>query len=317
MGVLNMKKEIKPISCKYTIQNKYYDKRSTFWWEGSIIIYDDKYFEGVVFGNRYFEGHDWKEENGFVAGYIIDDQRIVFDKFPESTTPFDVITFSTISHYTSSNHEEYIKEFPNTPNGIYGAGAYISIMPCGNCPSFYKSLYHNKKNELNIDLYDEIKELFPCGEDEIVLLGEKEKVRMPDGYFSMAPLSCDLKYATESDVIGLFELCIGMEDDLYYPEEIITDEHELEQKIEAFVNNMRLYDKYLYKNISENKQEKYNKIYRRLLTQGYIKKTSQNKEKIISEEVQNNNYNDDEIEKTKCKENGLVKIKKLFKRMLK
>lgn len=239
-----MKKELKTIKCKYNLNEHIGDNKLS--WEGSIIIYDGKYFEGIV-KEINIDGYP----EYFISGYIIDDKIITFDKFPESTTVFDDIAF-------------FAKKMIDRDTFFHGI--YAPIMPCGNCPSFYKSLYNHNNSELNF--FDKIKDLFPCEDDEIITLFGKSKKQIPDNLYYTAPLNAELKYTINStisgDYIDTFIIWIDNKKILEKPETVIFDEKKLEQKIETFKNDLREFDMYLYKNISENREEKYNKLLKKI-----------------------------------------------------
>lgn len=304
-----MKKEIKSIHCEGGYPYH------TFSWEGSIVIYDNIYFEGIVkelsFDSCSVEEHP--EE--FIAGYIVDNQVITFDKFPEATTPYDDIAF--LSKYYNPKYSTC----DNSHSRGFARGSFAPIMPCGNCPSFYKSLYYNKDNGLDIDLFDKIKNLFPCEDDEIILLDEKRKNKIPKGAFYTSPLNSELEYTVNAtlngDDMGWFGLHIDNKEIIKKPEDIIIDEQELEQKIEAFKNNMREFDMYLYKNISENKEEKYNRILERLVKNGHIEEQSPDENYSDEEQSQYKNYSNEKKQETESHKKGLQKIKDRFKRVFK
>lgn len=300
-----MKKEIKTIHGSGTYPGTF--NYHSFSWEGSIIVYDNQYFEGIVRelkvdfdskGEKVITKMAEKDHpEGFIAGYIIEDKAITFDKFPEAATPLDDIAFLSRYYWPSDN-------------GSTSLANFAPIMPCGNCPSFYKSLYHNKDNGLDIDLFEKIKDSFPCEDDEIILFDSKIKSKIPKSAFHSSPLNSELEYTvnatTNGDYMGWCYIYIDIENSIKIPEDVIIDEQELEQKIEAFKNNMREFDMYLYKNISENKKEKYNRILERLIKNGLIEEQSQDK-----------NYSDEKVQETGYPKKGLQKIKDRFKRVFK
>lgn len=69
-----MARKIKDIDCTYTYDTE--DEYFNYWntWKGSIFLYDDNYFEGIVIELRYSNPR-------FISGFIIDGKIITFDKF--------------------------------------------------------------------------------------------------------------------------------------------------------------------------------------------------------------------------------------------
>lgn len=284
-----MKKEIKTISCNGA-------HLRPFSWEGSIIVYDDKYFEGLVREldvecrtEKKTRMDDKDHPMGFIAGYIIENKIVTFDKFPEACTLYDDMAF-LCNRY-----------FPNNDGSAEALGYFSPIMPCGNCPSFYKSLYHNKDVPLEFDMYDQIKDMFPCEDDEIIIWGDKIKRQKPKYDFYTVPLNSELEYTVNTGLdgayrLGSFGLSINVEDKIKFPEDLILDMDELEQRVALFKNSMREFDMYLYENISTDQDAKYLRILERLL-----------QEKMIPEETQEEKQ--EESQQTEGSKKVFVKLK--------
>lgn len=305
-----MSKELKKVYCQ-----GHYSYLHSFAWEGSMIIYDNKYFEGIVrelnydvTDNNYVASRKEDKEHPYslISGYIIEDRIITFDKFPEAATPYDISNFISLTSIITGS------ELKKTSGGEYARGQFATITPCGNCPEFYESLYHDKDVPyVNGDLYDAIEHMFPCCEDEIVLLGEKRKIDANETNYSRFPINYGLKNIyTPENYLGRFSMYIDDNKSIKFPEDIIIDEHELEKKIEDFKLNMRKFDKYVYDDIANNKKEKYEKITELLKSKGELKEKT--KKEVYVEELKE--VEQEKVKEEKAKVKGLKRIFQKFKK---
>lgn len=100
-----MSRQIKDIFCNYTYEHvgEFFSYRSS--WEGSIFIYDDNYFEGIVIE---IENNNPR----FISGFIIDGKLITFDKFSSNLC-------DTYAFYAQENDELFSKQTQTYDHEIY------------------------------------------------------------------------------------------------------------------------------------------------------------------------------------------------------
>lgn len=251
-----MSRQIKDIFCNYTYSHK--GEYSSFGdsWEGSIFLYDDNYFEGIVI--------EIKNSNlRFISGFIVDGKLIAFDKFSSDLC-------DTYAFYAQENDELFMKQTHNYK--IYTLaekkfiGEYAELMP-----------ENSFDNDINIINFEDKENIAPInGNLKGVLVAPN--TGKPMGKCNVAiyrhghmPYTGGIFLNKKSE----FEIMKLKFRDESHLEFLINDfkKNFLESK-SIFSENSKLrytddlslketksnFDSYLYQNISQNRQENYNAL---------------------------------------------------------